>query len=101
MATYFDNFYATFVIFTHYLLNDLSKLNRRDLKLIFSLKENFLLPLVTASKCSLLNPCHPLMVTIVFPNKCWGIGVRYESCNARVRILQIDSVNELKELPDV
>ena len=39
---------------------------------------------------------HPLMVTIVFSNKCWGTSVRYESHDARIRVLQIGLVNELR-----
>jgi len=41
---------------------------------------------------------HPLMVTIVFLDKYWGTSVGYESRGTRVQVLQIDSVNELKEL---
>jgi len=36
----------------------------------------------------------------IFLDKYWAIGVGYESHNARVQILQIDLVNELKELID-
>ena len=43
----------------------------------------------------------PLMVTILFSNKCWGSDVSYESRGAGVRVLQIGSVNELKDLADV
>jgi len=43
---------------------------------------------------------HPLMVTIVFFEKCWGTRVKYEGRGAHVWVLQIGLVNELKELAD-
>jgi len=70
--------------------------------LIFSSKENLFLPLLTAKDMLTTNSLpHPLMVTIVFSNKCWGSDVSYESRGAGVRVLQIGSVNELKDLADV
>ena len=37
----------------------------------------------------------------IFSEKYWGIGVRYESRGAHIRVLQIGLVNELEELADV
>jgi len=69
--------------------------------MIFSSKEKLLLALVTAAEMLNWIDAHAFTVTIVFPSKCWGTSVRYESCGPRVQGWQIGSVNELKELADV
>ena len=44
---------------------------------------------------------HPLMVIIAFFDKYWGTSAGYKSHGARIQVLQIGSVNELKELADL
>ena len=102
MASYFDGCYLTLVIIIYQLLNDLCKLNHLDLKLIFASKENLLLALITTKETLTIESLpHSLKVAIVFSAKYWGIDVGFKSRDAHVLVLQIGSINKLKELADL